>query len=74
MNLAPSYDVIMAEREEIVRASVGLDYAKYATGALAFDYEGLLGDTGYDLEAVRAIQRRTGVGDTPLVELTNITA
>ena len=74
MKLASSYDVIMAEREEIVRASVGLDYAKYATGALAFDYEGLLGDTGYDLEAVRAIQCRTGVGDTPLVELTNITA
>ena len=74
MKHAPGYDVIMAEREEIVRASVGLDYAKYAIGALAFDYEGLLADTGYDFDAVHAIQRRTGVGDTPLVELTNITA
>ena len=41
---------------------------------LAFDYEGLLRDTGYDLETVREIQRRTAVGDTPLVELHNLTA
>jgi threonine synthase len=63
----------MARRGEIVRRSVGIDYARYATGTLAFDYERLLSDTGYDLEAVQAIQRRTAVGSTPLVELANLT-
>jgi len=67
------YEKIMAQRAEIMRASLGLDYGKYRTGVLAFDYEGLLADTGYDMDTARAVQRQTGVGDTPLVELANIT-
>jgi cysteine synthase len=69
-----SYAAVMSRRAEIVRACAGLDYERYATGALAFDYERLLADTGYDLEQARAVQRRTAVGDTPLVELHNLTA
>jgi cysteine synthase len=69
-----SYAAIVAQRAEIVRASVGLDYGQYVTGALAFDYERLLADTGYDVETARAVQSRTAVGNTPLVELHNITA
>jgi cysteine synthase len=69
-----SYRAVMARRDEIMKASVGLDYARYATGALAFDYERLLGDAGYDIDAVRAVQGRTAVGNTPLVELENFTA
>lgn len=67
------YERIMAQRADIMRASLGLDYAKYRTGVLAFDYERLLADTGYDIDTARAVQRETGVGDTPLVELGNIT-
>jgi cysteine synthase len=66
------YKQIMVERSEIVRESVGLDYGRYATGALSFDYERLLADTGYDLDAVRSIQSQTAVGNTPLVELENV--
>lgn len=65
---------VMARRAEIVRASIGLDYAAYATGALAFDYERLLADAGFDLAEIRAVQARAGVGGTPLVELRNVTA
>ena len=54
-------------------ASVGIDYARYATGRLSFDYEALLADTGYGLERVQAIQRGTAVGETPLVELVRLT-
>jgi cysteine synthase len=68
-----SYAEVMARRGEIVRKSIGLDYERYATGAIAFDYERLLADTGYEVERVRSIQERTAVGDTPLVELTNLT-
>ena len=67
------YAEVMARRAEIVRDAIGLDYAKYATGVLAFDYEALLADTGYDLGAVAAIQARTAVGNTPLLELPNLT-
>jgi len=68
------YQAVMARRAEIMRRSIGLDYDQYSTGVLAFDYERLFADVGYDLKAVRAVQDRTGVGNTPLVELENITA
>jgi cysteine synthase len=68
-----SYAAIMNQRAEIMRASVDIDYEKYATGLLAFDYEGLMADTGYDMETARAVQQSTCVGNTPLVELKNIT-
>ena len=73
MSRHDGYERVMARRAEIVRDSIGLDYEKHATGVLAFDYEGLLADTGYDLETVREIQLRTAVGGTPLVELRNLT-
>lgn len=68
-----SYAELMAQRAEIMKASVGLDYARYSTGAIAFDYERLLADTGYDVQATAAAQNRTAVGNTPLVELSNVT-
>ena len=68
-----SYAAIMDQRAEIMRASVGIDYEQYTTGRLAFDYERLMADTGYDIEAARAVQKTTSVGNTPLVELSNIT-
>ena len=67
------YSAIMAQRAEIMRASLGLDYARYGYGALAFDYERLLADTGYDIATAAALQSQTGVGHTPLVELRNLT-
>jgi cysteine synthase len=73
MNPALSYATIMAQRDEIMRASVGLDYEAYATGTLAFDYERLLADTGYDVASAARVQRLSAVGDTPLIELHNIT-
>ncbi len=70
---ASGYQAVMAQRGEIMHRSLGLDYARYASGALAFDYERLLGDTGYDIARASAVQSRTAVGNTPLVELENIT-
>ncbi|MFO1431601.1 MAG: pyridoxal-phosphate dependent enzyme [Candidatus Competibacteraceae bacterium] len=69
-----SYPAVMAQRAAIIRASIGLDYDRYTMGALAFDYERLLADTGYDIGTAQAVQARTGVGQTPLIELSNITA
>jgi cysteine synthase len=73
MSAGQGYQAVMARRGKIIRRSVGIDYDRYRTGALAFDYEGLLGGTGYDLAEVQAVQGATAVGNTPLVELHNIT-
>ncbi len=73
MTTSPDYETIMSRRGDIVRASVGIDYSCYERGTLAFDYEALLRDAGYDVDTAHAVQRATGVGDTPLVELANIT-
>lgn len=64
----------MAQRDEIMRTSIGLDYSQYATGAIAFNYEKLLSDTGYDAGSAHEVQKKTAVGSTPLIELHNITA
>lgn len=63
----------MAQKAEIMRSSVGIDYDQYITGPLSFDYERMLSDTGYDLETTQRIQSQTAVGNTPLVELENLT-
>jgi cysteine synthase len=67
------YESVMARLPEIVRESVGIDYARHERGAIALDYEGLLAEAGCNADDVRRIQRRTAVGDTPLVELHNLT-
>ncbi len=68
-----SYEAVMQRRNEILADALGLDYSRFADGPLAFDYEGMMQETGYSLDEVRSIQRETGVGDTPLLELRNVT-
>jgi cysteine synthase len=67
------YEQLMARKNEIMLKSVGIDFDKYENGNLSFDYEGLLRDVGYSLQEVREIQSEVGVGNTPLLELKNIT-
>ena len=67
------YEELMARKNEIMLKSVGIDFSKYETGKLSFDYEKLMEDVGYSLDEVKRIQREVGVGDTPLLELRNIT-
>lgn len=69
-----SYSAVMGRRADIMRKSVGLDYAAFESGSIAFDYEGMMASTGYTIEDVIEIQKSFSVGDTPLVELKNITA
>lgn len=68
-----SYIEIMSQQAEIMKQSVGIDYSQYESGAIAFDYERLMADTGYDIDTACAIQSDTAVGNTPLIELRNIT-
>ena len=67
------YEELMGKKGEIMLKSVGIDYSKYETGKLSFDYERMLRDTGYSLSDVMKIQSEVGVGNTPLIELKNLT-
>ncbi|MCJ7689395.1 MAG: 2-amino-4-oxopentanoate thiolase subunit OrtB [Clostridiaceae bacterium] len=67
------YDDLMKRKNEIIFKSIGIDYSKYEIGKLSFDYEGLMRDVEYSFEEVKEIQKEVGVGNTPLIELKNIT-
>lgn len=67
------YDKVMSRKLEIMKSSMNLDYQKFELEGIAFDYEKMMTDQGYDFHDVKRIQLENGVGDTPLVELKNIT-
>lgn len=68
-----SYEAVMGRRSEIMKKAVGIDYELFESGSIAFDYEKMMRETGYTLEEIEKIQKRTGVGNTPLLELRNLT-
>jgi cysteine synthase len=67
------YSEIMAQRGEIVMRATGFNYEQFELGGLAFDYERMMENTGYTLADIAALQRDVGVGNTPLLELRNVT-
>ena len=69
-----SYEAVMARRPEIMKKAVGIDYEIFESGNIAFDYEKMMRETGYSLQEIEEIQGRTGVGNTPVLELRNLTA
>ncbi len=68
-----SYQEVMARKNEIMKKSLGLDYSQFESGGIAFDYEKMMSYGGYTLNEIRSIQSETGVGNTPLLELKNLT-
>ena len=69
-----SYSAVMSRKNEIMKRAIGIDYAIFENEGLGFDYERMMRETGYTLEEMQEIQGRTGVGNTPLLELRNLTA
>lgn len=69
-----SYDAVMSRKADIIKAAVGMDYSRFESGSIAFDYEGMMAATGFDINEVRRIQESFSIGHTPLIELKNITA
>lgn len=69
-----SYEAVMSRRPEIMKASVGIDYSEFEQEGIGFDYERMMKETGYTLAEMQEIQGKTGVGNTPLFEMHNLTA
>lgn len=73
MNKDMSYDAVIGRKKEIMKQAVGINYDEFETGGIAFDYERMMKETGYTLQEMQKIQRETGVGNTPVLELKNLT-
>ena len=69
-----SYAAVMARKNDIMKASLGLDYNDFIESPIAFDYERMMRATGYSHAEIARIQGETKVGNTPLFELRNLTA
>ena len=74
MELAKDYDSVMGRSNEIMKKALGLDYNDFESGSVAFDYEALMKSTGYTLDEIARIQSEHAVGNTPLIELRNLSA
>lgn len=68
-----SYKDVMDRKSDIMKSAVGIDYDGFESGSIAFDYEKMMLETGYSLEEMIEIQRSYAVGNTPIIELKNLT-
>ena len=68
-----SYEGLNARKTEIMQAAIGVDYNAFELPGIGFDYERMMREAGYPMEKMREIQRSHAVGDTPLIELRNLT-
>ncbi len=68
-----SFKSLMSRRNDILKKSSGLDYESFELDGIAFDYELMMNKATYSLEEMQKIQSENGVGNTPLLELKNIT-
>ncbi len=68
-----SFEAVMERKGEIMKDAIGIDYDIFESGGIAFDYERMMRETGYTLKRYKKIQKETGVGNTPVLELRNLT-
>jgi cysteine synthase len=71
--MGKGYSEIMSKKKEILLRSTGIDYENYEKSPITFEYEALMDSCGYSLEDIQKIIEETGIGETPLVELKNLT-
>ncbi len=68
-----SFKGVMSRKNEIMKKAVGIDYSRFESGGIAFDYELMMEEAGYSLDEMIRIQDEQAVGDTPIIELKNMT-
>ena len=68
-----SFEAVMARNTEIMKKAICIDYEDFEYKGIGFDYEKMMRETGYSLQEIEKIQKTTGVGNTPILELRNLT-
>ncbi len=66
-------DDLNKRRNEIIKKSVGIDYSDFENEGIGFDYTKMMESSGFTLDNIFDLQKESMVGDTPLVELKNLT-
>jgi cysteine synthase len=69
-----SYAAVTGRKNEIMKKAIGIDYSVFESGEIGFDYERMMREAGYTLEEIQKIQSDVSVGNTPIIELKNLTA
>lgn len=70
-----SYEAILSRKNEIMLSSTGIDYSKFELEGIGFDYEKMMSDSAdFTIGEIRKIQADRAVGNTPLLEMKNLTA
>lgn len=70
-----SYEAILSRKNEIMLSSTGIDYSKFELEGIGFDYEKMMSDSAdFTIDEIRKIQADRAVGNTPLLEMKNLTA
>ncbi|OGO78950.1 MAG: PLP-dependent lyase/thiolase [Clostridiales bacterium GWB2_37_7] len=69
-----SYAAVISRKNEIMKKAIGIDYSIFESGGIGFDYERMMREAGYTLEEIQKIQADVSVGNTPIIELRNLTA
>lgn len=68
-----SYAGVMARKNEIMQKAMGINYQDFELPGIGFDYDKMMRESGYSMEEMRKIQLDHAVGNTPLIELRNLT-
>lgn len=68
-----SYAAINARKNEIMQAAMGIDYSKFEYAGIGFDYDKMMDEVAYSMDEMKQIQSEHAVGNTPLIELRNMT-
>ena len=69
-----SYAAVTGRKNEIMKKAIGIDYSIFESNGIGFDYERMMREAGYSLEEIQKIQSDVSVGNTPIIELKNLTA
>lgn len=69
-----SYEAVNARKNDIMRDAMRIDYDDFEWKGIGFDYERMMREVGYSMDEMRKIQAENAVGNTPLLEMRNLTA
>lgn len=73
MALDKSYEAINSRKNKIMMDAMKIDYDQYEMDGVGFEYERMMNEVGYSMDEMMKIQGDHGVGNTPLIELRNLT-
>lgn len=68
-----SYQAVMGRRDEILKRSTGIEFPALEFGRIGFDYEALMNQVDLTIDEIIRVQNDSAVGDTPLIEMHNLT-